>query len=145
LKEGKVYHTPQELLEPFESFLERLRSTSPLSPADTEKAKDFYPIYSYILAEDIILLFRAYLKLLKEGSGVDKTHSPILIRKETGEPPTGEELSSNYAEYLFDPRGGSFISNPELRRKYFMWRNAFIMSLFDLSERGKFFYCLSEK
>jgi hypothetical protein len=70
----------------------------------------------------------------------------LLPRKRNGGGVGREELKNNsdkYAKLLLSQRGGTYTYDAEFRRKYFMWRSAFVMSLFDLSEKSKFYECIA--
>lgn len=78
------------------------------------------------------LLF-AYLKLLKDEWGEGKT---ILQRRNSdGKPDLNSEIP--YAKLLFDPRGGTFVYDPDVRREYFKYRCALTMSLWDMAMKEK--------
>lgn len=78
-------------------------------------------------------LFNAYLSLLKKKSGVGNV---LLERDKNGEPIFSPEKD---AKILFDKRGGTFIFDHDLMSWYFRVRCAFIMSLWDMSTKEKYF------
>lgn len=73
-------------------------------------------------------LLLAYLKAIKDESDSDDKDR-ILKRNSAAK--------KSYARLLFDPRGGTYIIDPELRRHIYSIRSAFHMSLIDLSLREK--------
>lgn len=77
-------------------------------------------------------LFAAYLRLFAEM--IAKPGRCIDRDPETGEPvvPAGAEPG-----YFVDSRGGSFINDPAWMRKVYMWRAAFLVSLWDFSCKMK--------
>lgn len=94
---------------------------------------------------DTVALMHGYLQLLKKESGCEVSHlgavrvrSPILSRDADG---TAVIDPNDCPRLLFDPRGGMFETSAEFRRKYFMWRCAFVLSLLDVSEKGKLVHC----
>ncbi len=93
---------------------------------------------------DTIALMYAYLKLIKNESGIDdpgKQNRMILQRDKEGKVLPKPKDGGKYARLVFDSRGGSFTFDPEFRRKYFMWRSALVMSVYDIAEKAKLVYC----
>ncbi len=88
---------------------------------------------------DTVSVLRAYLSLLKEES--EKGAGPIHLAKREPDGSLGKYKIETHARLLFDQRGGTVTFDPEFRRKYFMWRCALIMSLYDISEKAKLIYC----
>jgi hypothetical protein len=88
---------------------------------------------------DTIVVFHAYLQLLKDQC-LDGDGRPIDIllplRHDSGSTDT-DRLLSRAGWLYYSPRGGSFTNELDLRRQYLRWRNAVIMSLWDISEQGK--------
>ena len=88
-------------------------------------------------------LFRAYLKLV-EGLATQgkKKMDPLLYRfsaTSSDEKKAGEPLILDFENsFLFDRRGGVFLTNAETRRKYLRLRSAFTMTLWDLSAKWKY-------
>jgi hypothetical protein len=78
-------------------------------------------------------LFYAFLSLIKKKAGKGKI---LLTRdKENGEP----IFNSNDAEILFDKRGGTFVFDEDTMSWFFKVRCAFIMSLWDMSTKEKYY------
>jgi hypothetical protein len=103
---------------------------------------------------DTAALLRAYLWLIKSESGwgqlgADGRPRRLLLPRDeaNGEVKRGDTKGgvdpSVYAKLLLSQRGGTYTYDAEFRRKYFMWRCAFVMSLLDLSEKSKFYECLA--
>ncbi len=88
---------------------------------------------------ETVAVLRAYLSLLKEES--EKDAGPIHLAKREPDGSLGKYKIETHARLLFDQRGGTVTFDPEFRRKYFMWRCALIMSLYDISEKAKLIYC----
>jgi hypothetical protein len=88
---------------------------------------------------DTVVVFHAYLKLLKEQCQ-DRRGNMLdcllpLLRKDGSTDQA--RLHSDPGCLYYNPRGGSFTSDINFRRRYLRWRGALIMSLWDISEQGK--------
>jgi len=116
-------------------FCRQLDQTGGSYPFEADRWFDFC---------DVAALMHAYLKLLKDGSGIDDLCASgrmVLQRDAKTGDVCREPKEGTYAELVFDPRGGVFTFSPEFRRKDFMWRSAFVMSLYDIAEKAKLVYC----
>jgi hypothetical protein len=76
-------------------------------------------------------VFNGYLNLIKENGGKG---NPVLTRNHDGVPKIEENKD---AAFLFDPTGGIFTHDPLTRRKYFQYRAALTMTLWDMGMREK--------
>jgi len=76
-------------------------------------------------------VFYAYLGLIKEEGGIGES---VLTRDEKGSPLIDPE---NDSAILFDSSGGIFTHDPLTRRKYYKFRAALTMTLWDMGMREK--------
>jgi hypothetical protein len=76
-------------------------------------------------------VFNGYLNLIKESNGKENS---VLTRDNKGVPKIEENED---AVFLFDPTGGIFTHDPCIRRQYFQYRAALIMTLWDMGMREK--------
>ncbi|MFX0046488.1 MAG: hypothetical protein ACFE8Z_11620, partial [Candidatus Hermodarchaeota archaeon] len=87
-------------------------------------------------------LLYAYLKLIMNDWGKGVT---ILRRKEeNGMPDFSDSVKGRYSKLLFDPRGGTFLYDPETRRQYLQYRFIFTMALWDMAVKEKRHYILDQ-
>lgn len=75
--------------------------------------------------------FYAYLSLIKEIGGNGET---VLKRDKKGNPICPNE---SYAKFLFDPTGGIFTHDPEIRGEYLKYRTALTLTLWDMGMKIK--------
>jgi len=78
-------------------------------------------------------VFNGYLNLIRESGGSGK-RNPVLKRDQDGVPKIEKNKD---AAFLFDPTGGIFTHDPFTRRKYFQYRAALTMTLWDMGMREK--------
>ena len=87
------------------------------------------------------ILAYAYLDLIHKDFGKGFSDLP---RSNLG---SVKRISSKYADILFDPAGGIFTHDPEVRRKYLLYRSVLTMSLWDMGmkeKKGQFIKRLEE-
>ncbi|NIM10434.1 MAG: hypothetical protein GTO45_00455, partial [Candidatus Aminicenantes bacterium] len=76
-------------------------------------------------------VFYGYLRLIKEKAGSGNT---VLRRDEKGMPVIDKEHDG---DFLFDPTGGIFTHDLEIRQEYYKYRAALTMTLWDMAMRTK--------
>lgn len=79
------------------------------------------------------VLFFGYLRFLKAHFGADNRASILRRNADTKK----AEPRSDGESFLFDPFGGIFTLDAQLRRDYFKYRSALTMSLWDMALKTK--------
>ena len=102
-------------------------------PYDTRNRRGNFSGFRYVQC-----LSHAYLTLLKEECLEGKPDGCVLLKRNNRGAPELDPKTD--ARILFDRRGGTFVPSPVVMQNYFKYRCAFVMSLWNMSAKEKYYY-----